>query len=132
MVKKNNLKVVKSKAIDSELLKDIIIKAIQEKKGREISTLDLRNISNSLSDFFVICHGDSDTQIRAIADSVQDIVYEETGEKADHIEGTQNFEWVLIDYFSVIVHVFNKDRREYYGLERLWADASIQKIAGNY
>lgn len=132
MAKAGDLKILKSKGIDSELLTKKIVQAIQEIKGRDINTIDLRNISNSISEFIVICHGDSNTQIEAITRSVEEIVKRDLGEKPAHVEGLENCEWVLIDYFSVIVHVFKKDRRDYFQLERLWADAYIQKIAGNY
>ena len=132
MAKAGDLKILKSKGIDSELLTKKIVQAIQEKKGRDINTIDLRNISNSISEFIVICHGDSNTQIEAITRSVEEIVERDLGEKPAQVEGLENCEWVLIDYFSVIVHVFKKDRRDYFQLERLWADAYIQKIAGNY
>lgn len=113
---------------DSEKLAGIIIKGIQEKKGQSIIKMDLRDIGNAISDFFVICHGTSNRQVDAIADSVLDEVKKLTGERPVNTEGKQNAEWVLIDFVDVVVHVFQEKFREHYALEELWADASIEQI----
>ena len=112
----------------SELLSQIVIQGIQEVKGHEILSIDLRNITNAVSDFFVICHGNSDTQVEAIARSVEDLVEEKLGEKPLHKEGTDNAEWILMDYFNVVVHIFKPESREFYNLEKLWADATVKEI----
>lgn len=117
---------------DAERLKDSIVDGMIEKKGKEIVCLDLRTVKNSVADFFVICHADSKTHIDAIARSVEETVYKKQGEEVLHREGTANSEWILIDYFNVVAHIFRHEQREYYGIERLWADAEIQRIAGNY
>lgn len=90
--------------------------------------MDLRDIGNAISDFFVICHGTSNRQVDAIADSVLDEVKKLTGERPVNTEGKQNAEWVLIDFVDVVVHVFQEKFREHYALEELWADASIEQI----
>lgn len=107
---------------------DIIVKAIQEKKGKEIVTVNLTKIQNILSDYFIICHGDSNTQVSAISDSIAKIVYENAKEKPHHIEGSRNSVWLLMDYGSIIVHIFQKESRNYYNLEELWADGDVTKI----
>jgi ribosome-associated protein len=118
---------------DAERLKNLIVEGMQEKKAKEIVSIDLRNLKNAVTDFFVICHADSKTHIDAIAKSVEEFVYKKnSGEEPFHKEGQSNSEWVLIDYLNVVVHIFRQEQREYYGIERLWADAEIQTIAGNY
>jgi ribosome-associated protein len=111
------------KKISSEVLCDSIINGMQEKKGFDIIKMDLRKIQGAITDFFVICSGSSDTQIDAIAGSVDDEVFKSTKESPWHKEGIQNKEWILLDYVDVVVHVFKKDRREFYDIESLWGDA---------
>lgn len=107
---------------------DYAVLGVQEKKGKQIVKLDLRNTSNSVTNHFVICHGTSKTHIEAIADSVIDIVKTNTGENPKHKEGYANAEWILIDYFDVVIHIFQEATRRFYKLEDLWADAEIQHI----
>lgn len=111
----------------SEILRDHIIKAISDKKGKKIVILDLKNIDNAITRFFVICHGTSRPQVGAIADGIM----EETSRKLDakpwHKEGFENAEWILLDYVDVVVHIFRDDRREFYQLEQLWADAEVSE-----
>lgn len=109
-------------AADARLV-DAVIKGIQEVKGREIVHLDLRDIPNAVCSHFVVCHGDSDTQVEAITRSVLETVRKEAGEKPWHTEGERNAEWVLIDYVDVVVHIFHRDKRGFYALEELWGDA---------
>jgi ribosome-associated protein len=116
----------------NELMKDQIVGGMQEKKAKEIICIDLRNIKNAIADFFVICHADSKTHVEAIADSVEEYVHDQTGENPYHKEGTANAEWILLDYVNVVAHIFQKELRDFYGIEKLWADAEIQRIAGNY
>jgi ribosome-associated protein len=104
-------------------LVDAVVKGIQEVKGKDIVHLDLRAVPNTASDHFVICHGDSSTQVEAIARSIEKFTTELAGEKAWHIEGRENAGWILLDFVDVVVHVFMRDKRAYYGLEDLWADA---------
>ncbi len=97
------------------------------KKAKDVVILDLRKLT-SMTDYFVVCTGESETQVKAIADAIESGM-EELGEKAWHTEGLQNLQWVLLDYVDVVVHVFHKDARLFYGLEKLWGDAKIQKVA---
>lgn len=113
---------------ESTKLVDTIVKGIQEKKGNEIVCIDLRDIHNSVCDYFVICHGDSSTQVKAIADFVEEETRKSIGEKPWHTEGQENSEWILLDYVNVVVHIFHREAREFYSLEKLWADAPIQEI----
>ena len=122
----------KTKKDESEILAALAIKGIQEKKGKEIVCLDLRKFQNTVVDFFVVCHAESTTQVDAIARSVEDILLKEKDEKPWHAEGFENAEWILLDYVSIVVHIFREDRRWYYNLEKLWADAEVLKVAGNY
>ncbi len=117
---------------NSTLLSEVVIKGIQETKGHDIACLDLREISNAVCDYFIVCHGDSSTQVDAIANSVLHEVHEATGEKPWHKEGYQNSEWILLDYTNVVVHVFYKPKREFYRLEELWADAKVTNIEDQY
>ena len=102
-----------------------IIKGIEDKKGEEIKVLDLRKQQGAISDYFVICQANSNVQVAAVADSVQETVFKKTGEKIYHQEGYDNSNWILLDYFNVIVHVFQPQFREFYNLEELWADAEV-------
>ena len=105
---------------------EIIIHGIQEKKGNDIVRLDLKNIHSSVANYFVICHAESSTQIKAIADSVEKEVFEATGQDPYKKEGLQHAEWILLDYFDVVVHIFRTDKRAFYGLEDLWGDAEFK------
>ncbi len=127
-------KVVKKtirKVNDAEILRDLVIEGMLEKKAKEIVSIDLRNLKNSVADFFIVCHADSKTHTDAIAKSVEEFVYKKNGEDPFHKEGQGTSEWLLLDYLNVVVHIFQKERRDYYGIERLWADAEIQKIASS-
>lgn len=118
---------VKNKiANQSTSLSEAIVHGIQEKKGNDIVRLDLRNIHSSVADFFVICHAESSTQIKAIADSVEKEVFEATQQEPFRKEGLQNAEWILLDYVDVVVHVFKTDKRAFYGIEDLWGDAEFE------
>ncbi|REJ84041.1 MAG: ribosome silencing factor [Bacteroidetes bacterium] len=129
---KTNSKRTLRKINDSERLLDNIISGMQEKKAKEITSIDLRNVKNAVADFFVICHADSSTHIDAIVKSIEEFVYKKQGEEPLHVEGRGNSEWILMDYFNVVAHVFKQEKREFFGIERLWADAEIKQIASNY
>jgi len=129
--RKLNKKTVR-KLNDSERLKNFIVEGMMDKKAKEIVCIDLRNIKNAVTDFFVVCHADSKTHIDAIAKSVEEFVYKKSGEETFQREGTTNSEWILLDYLNVVAHIFRTEQRSYYGIERLWADGEIQRIAGNY
>ena len=100
-----------------------IIKGIEEVKGQDIEILDLRDIENTVCDYFIICNGNSNTQVNAIVNSIQKTVSKAIQEKPWHVEGSNNAEWVLLDYVHVVVHVFQKQIREFYNIEGLWGDA---------
>ena len=105
-----------------------IVRGIEEIKGQDIEILDLREIENTVCDYFVICNGTSNTQVNAIVNSVQKTVSKAIQEKPWHFEGSNNAEWVLLDYVHVVVHVFQKQIREFYNIEGLWGDATSLKI----
>jgi len=113
----------KIEAID--VLLTAIINGLQEKKGINIVSMDLRNVQNSVADYFVICSATSDTQADALASSVKKEVWDLLQEHPYSVEGKSNKQWILVDYFNVIVHIFLKDQRNRYGLEELWGDALI-------
>ncbi|QRR01730.1 ribosome silencing factor [Dyadobacter sandarakinus] len=115
----------KNKELSSKDLSELVAKGMIEKKGLDIAILDLRNVKNSITDFFVICSGNSDTQIDALANSVEEEVYKSSNTEPWQKEGKANGEWVLIDYVDVVAHIFNKERRKYYDLEELWGDAEV-------
>jgi ribosome-associated protein len=110
----------------------VILSGIEDVKGQNISILDLREIENTVCDYFIICEGTSNTQVNAIVNSVQKKVSKETKDKPWHIEGSDNAEWVLMDYVNVVVHVFQKHIREYYDIESLWGDAITTEIKTSY
>ena len=107
----------------SELLQKFVVEGLQEIKGENITILDLREIDNAVTDFFIIAEGNSNTQVNALSDSVHKCVRENVGDRPWHIEGKENAEWVLMDYVNVVVHIFQKGIREFYDLESLWGDA---------
>tara|TARA_B000000475_G_scaffold260161_1_gene243690 strand:- start:396 stop:758 length:363 start_codon:yes stop_codon:yes gene_type:complete len=112
----------KSFVKDHILIKKVVDLAL-DKKAEDLVVLDVRGIS-SITDYMIICHGNSEPQVKAITDSIR----KGTPQKPKHLEGYDKQNWVLIDYFDIIIHVFNKEQREYYSLDRLWADAPSEKI----
>jgi ribosome-associated protein len=113
----------KSRTAETKQLVEQIVGGLQEKKGKDIVTLDLRKIDNAVSDYFVVASGDSNTHVEALAGSVEEFVRKTSKDKPWHVEGTSNAEWVLMDYVNVVVHIFQRDPRELYNIEGLWADA---------
>jgi ribosome-associated protein len=109
-------------------LLDAIVEGMQERKAKNIMIMNLEGIDSRVTDYFVICDADSNTHVNSIADSVEDMVGKLTKERAYHVEGHQNGEWVLIDYINIVVHVFLRETREYYNIEGLWGDAEITLI----
>ncbi len=109
-----------------------ILQGIEEVKGKNIQILDLREIENTVCDYFIICNGTSNTQVNAIVNSIQKTVSKAIKDKPWHVEGTENAEWVLMDYVNVVVHVFQKHVREYYDIESLWGDAKTTTIETDY
>jgi ribosome-associated protein len=102
-----------------------VIKAIQEKKGENIISLDLRKIPEAVADFFVICQATSNTQIKAIADFVEEKVKKDCGEAPYKHEGHQALQWVLIDYVNIVIHIMQPEARKFYKLEEMWSDAAL-------
>jgi ribosome-associated protein len=109
-----------------------IIQGIEEVKGQDIEILDLREIENTVCDYFIICNGTSNTQVNAIVNSIEKTVSKSLKEKAWHIEGSDNAEWILMDYVNIVVHVFQKHIREFYDIESLWGDAKTVRIQTSY
>jgi ribosome-associated protein len=118
----------KANADHSEELSQLIVKGMQEKKASDIVVMDLRKVKNAVADFFILCSGNSDKQLDAITESIDQEVYKATKENPWHTEGKSNKEWMLLDYINVVAHVFRKDRREFFALEKLWGDAEITEI----
>ena len=114
--------------VNNDLLITEIVKGIEEVKGQDIEILDLREIENTVCDYFIICNGTSNTQVNAIVNSIEKGVSKALREKPWHTEGSDNAEWVLIDYVHVVVHVFQKHIREFYDIEGLWGDAKTLSI----
>lgn len=116
------------KPVSADNLISVILKGIDDVKGEDIQLIDLRGIENTVCDYFIVCSGNSNTQVNAISGSVQKIVSKELRDKPWHIEGKDNSEWVLMDYVNVVVHIFQKHIRDFYDIESLWGDAKITKI----
>ncbi|MGB0916781.1 MAG: ribosome silencing factor [Flavobacteriales bacterium] len=113
----------KSRVAETKALVEQIVNGLQEKKGKQIVSLDLRKLDSAVSDFFVVASGDSNTHVEALAGSVEEMVRKELNDKPWHVEGTSNAEWVLMDFVTVVVHIFQREPREHYNIEGLWADA---------
>lgn len=113
---------------NSDILAELVVKGMQEKKASDIVVLNLKSLKNAVSDYFVIASASSDTQLDAIATSIEEEIYKATRQNAWQTEGRTNKEWVLLDYVDVVAHVFLKDKREFYALEELWGDANIKRI----
>jgi ribosome-associated protein len=122
----------KKKPALSDDLAAAIIFGIQEKKGENIVQLNLRGVDGAVTDYFIICDAQSSTQVNAIKGSIEEETKKQLGEKPWHIEGTQNGEWVLLDYVNVVVHVFDPETRDFFNLEGLWADAERKDIKAEY
>ena len=121
----------KRKAGADELIA-LILHGIEEVKGLDINILDLREIDNTVCDYFVLCNGTSNTHVNAIVNSIQKTVSKAIHDKPWHIEGSENAEWVLMDYVNVVIHVFQKHVREYYDIEGLWGDAKVTLVESSY
>lgn len=112
----------------SELLLEVAIKELQDTKGENIISIDLKGIENAVCEYFIICSGTSSTHVNALAGSVEKEIRNVFHEKPWHSEGFGNSEWVLLDYANVVIHIFQQEARNFYNLEGLWADAKISKI----
>ncbi len=118
--------VKKQESFEDPLL-DVIIESIKNKKGKEIVSINLKQIENSVCDYFVICHGDSTTQVSAIVEEVKKQTREVSNTPAHHVEGVKNSQWILVDYGYLVVHVFLPETRNFYRIEDLWSDGLITK-----
>ena len=121
----------KQKASADELIA-LILHGIEEVKGLDINLLDLREIENTVCDYFIICNGTSNTHVNAIVNSIQKTVSKSIQDKPWHVEGSENAEWVLLDYVNVVVHVFQKHVREFYDIEGLWGDAKVTVVESSF
>lgn len=117
-----------SKNTEKQLLVEKIIEAIQDTKGEDVLVFDLSNIENAVAETFIICSGNSNTQVSAISGNIEKKVRNDLRDRPWHVEGNENAMWVLLDYVSVVVHVFQKQVREYYDIETLWGDAKVTRI----
>lgn len=125
MTAKANLATQKKEA---QLLNNLIVDAIQDIKGKNIVKIDLTKIDDTPTDFFIICEGESTTQVRAISENINKRVIESLGYKPAHVEGLLGCKWVLVDYFNTIVHVFYPETRAFYDIEDLWSDAPKEEF----
>ena len=121
----------KRKASADDLI-TLILDGIEEVKGLEINVLDLREIENTVCDYFIICNGTSNTHVNAIVNSIQKTVSKALKDKPWHVEGSENAEWVLLDYVNIVVHVFQKHIREFYDVEGLWGDAKFTMVESSF
>ena len=112
---------------NTEHLVEVVVNAMQEVKGEEIVSLDLKNVIHAVADYFIICHANSHTQVQAIARRVEEETMKTLNDRPGHKEGIQNAEWVLLDYTDIVVHVFYKEARTFYALEDLWADGEVKE-----
>jgi ribosome-associated protein len=115
----------------SEKLTNVIVEGILSKKGKDVMSLNMTRLPNAVTDYFILCHGNSDIQVKAIADAIIEETLKETGSKPWHKEGFENAEWILLDYVDVVVHIFKEETRTFYNLEKLWADAEIKTYSDN-
>ncbi|AIM59467.1 ribosome silencing factor [Cellulophaga lytica] len=123
---------MQKKTASADELITLILQGIEEVKGHDINLLDLREIENTVCDYFVVCNGTSNTHVNAIVSSIQKTVSKAIQDKPWHVEGSDNSEWVLLDYVNVVVHVFQKQTRDFYDIEGLWGDAKVTAIESSY
>ncbi|MDR0796533.1 MAG: ribosome silencing factor [Tannerella sp.] len=113
---------------ETKMLMEAIIKGLQEKKGKKLTTVDLTVLSGAICQYMIICEGNSVNQLSSLSDSVWDIVRKDTGEKPLSIDGNRNSPWIGMDYGTILVHIFLPEYRSFYNLENLWADSKIIEI----
>ena len=117
-----------NKNLEKQALIEKIIEAIQDTQGENIKILDLTHIENSVADYFIICSANSNTQVSAITGNIEKKVRNELKDRPWHVEGSENAMWVLVDYVSVVVHIFQKHVRDFYDIEDLWSDARPKQL----
>lgn len=113
---------------ESEVLARLAAQGMDNKKGLDIVVLDLRELQSAPANFFVICSGNVPSHVSAICDGIHEVVKKATGQNPNKVEGSDNAEWILMDYFDVVVHIFQKEKRDFFRLEELWADAKELKL----
>ncbi|MEP0368905.1 MAG: ribosome silencing factor [Cyclobacteriaceae bacterium] len=118
----------KTETAQSNILSQSVVEGMLAMKATDVVVMDLREVKNAVADFFVLCSGNSDTQIDSISDSIEEKVFKLSNQNPWKREGRENKEWILIDYVDVVAHVFNKEKRSFYGLEELWGDAKVTHI----
>lgn len=114
--------------MNSDTLSQLVVQGMQEKKANNVTIMDLSEVKNAVADFFILCSANSDTQVDAISDSVEEFVYKNAKENVWQKEGKNNKEWILLDFVTVVAHIFKTDKRAHYDLENLWGDAKIIEI----
>lgn len=119
---------IKDREKYTKQLVETIIEGMQEVKAHDIVVLDLKDIDNAVTDYFVVCHGDSNTQVDAISKSIEKQTQKDLEDKPWHKEGMESSRWILLDYVNVVAHVFYREARGFYDIESLWADAKITNI----
>ncbi|HLQ99356.1 MAG TPA: ribosome silencing factor [Sphingobacterium sp.] len=110
---------------ESKILADVAVQGMQERKAHDIVLMDMQGLHHTVSDYFVVCHGNSTVQVAAIAQSIEEEVFKTLKQEPWRKEGLGNNEWILLDFIDVVVHVFHRDKRYFYGIEELWADAEV-------
>lgn len=114
--------------MNSEALSNLVVQGMQERKAKDITILDLSNVKNAVADYFVLCSASSDTQADSISDSIEEFVFKQGKENVWCKEGKNNKEWILLDFVSVVAHIFKTDKRTHYSLESLWGDAKVIEV----
>ena len=115
-------------SVTSQMLSQAVVAGLQDRKGKSITLLDLRDVKNAIADYFIICTGTSDTHVDALKTSVEAETYRKHKQDPWHVEGRENRQWILMDYVDVVVHIFQSEKRERFGLEELWGDAKVTQI----
>ncbi|HPY80257.1 MAG TPA: ribosome silencing factor [Bacteroidales bacterium] len=116
------------KIIEQNNLQDVIIQSLIEKKGEDIVCINLQSIKHVFFDYFIICTANSKPHVETLTDFVKEMSYKQANTRPTYVEGIVNSEWVLLDYFNILVHIFQPEARAYYNLEQLWSDAEIQQF----
>ncbi|WP_233752617.1 ribosome silencing factor [Flavilitoribacter nigricans] len=116
---------LKQPSVDTRELNELVIDSIHDIKGKNVVKLDLRHLEEAPTDYFIICEGDSNTQVKAIADNIYRRIKDEMGILPNHTEGQRESLWICIDYFTTVVHIFYREKRGFYDLENLWSDAKF-------
>ena len=111
--------------IGTDELNELIVDSIKDIKGKSITKIDLTKLDDAPTDYFIICEGESTTQVKALADHVLKRVKEDAMLLPEHVEGTRSAKWILVDFFSTVVHIFYPETRAFYDIEDLWSDAKI-------